>query len=61
MLMHFDQNGVGVAVHVDCFNVLRVARSLTFEPEAIARAAVIVHLTGAQSFLPGVPVHIGEH
>ena len=59
--IHFDEQGIVVAVHPDADDVEEVAGALTLGPETLFGAAEVGHAFGAQRFLQRLGVHVAEH
>lgn len=60
-LVHFQQQGVAVAVDAGGFQNLHLAAAFALAPEGVAGAGPVTDATGLQGFPQGFCVHPGQH
>ena len=60
-LLYQEQDRVGVAVKAYGLNLLDIARGAALVPEFLPAAAPVMSFARAESCIPGVFIHIGEH
>ncbi len=61
LLMHLQQDGVGIAVYKDRDHLLAMAAFFSLAPEAIATAAEVDGIAGGHGFRKGLGVHPSHH
>jgi hypothetical protein len=60
-LVHFDQQGIGVTVIKNPFELLNIPALFPFPPQFIATAAEVANPPRFQGFFKGGSIHVGKH
>ncbi len=60
-LMYLCKDGIIITIQVQGFHILEMSGGLPFQPLSLAAAAVIVHLSGAQSIRKSLLIHVSKH
>ena len=59
--IHFDQNGILIAINAHFDNALHLARCITLAPQALARAGPIMRNAGFKRETERLGIHISDH
>ncbi len=60
-LIHFEQEGVPIAIEINLFNFLKISRGLPFDPNFLARPRPEGGLLCFQRLFPRLSIHITQH
>src|SRR5690349_9237389 len=60
-LVDFEEHRVGIAVDANLLHLLGMTGGFALEPELVARRAPVTRAAGGEGFLPGLPIHVGNH